>query len=122
MNANTYGFQTGMKVYVQRRRWDNKPVAPEDLDECTITKIGRKWIELDGHHGRYDPEKMRVDGKGYGERETVWTSRQEYAESTRTNKLWSAFRRQINNFPPEGLADDEIVAFAARCGIDLSGI
>lgn len=118
MNANTYGFQPGMKVYVQRRRWNGVETTPEELSEQTILKIGRRWIDITGGN-RFDPEHMAIDGKGYGMTDKVWTSREEYAETITVNKVWRDFNSRLRHSPPDGMTVEKVQQMADICGITL---
>lgn len=119
MSAKTYGFQTGMKVYIQRRRWNGVPTSVEDLSEQTITKIGNKWITL-GNGDRFCPERMQLDGKGYGFTDKVWTSISEFTDSLTINQMWKEFRAKLTHDAPKGLSVNDLKSAAGFLGIQLT--
>lgn len=93
------------EVYVVRRYG-----AP-----CTarITKIGRKWITLDGKlSGRFDPVSAAIDGKGYASPGTVYTNADEYRAECELNAAWKDFATRIPVYgpAPEGMTMARIEA------------
>lgn len=119
MSANTHGFQIGMTVYVEPYRGSSERVISADsLQEQVITKIGRRWIEIG--YARFDPEHMRIDQKGYGWGSKVWTSRQEFEETTLRNRLWAELMRKLTPTSPPVKTAQEVMDIATLCGVSLS--
>ncbi len=77
--SNPHNIQVGQKLWrvASRRRGGNG-------FEVTVSKVGRKWAELDGYAtGRIDLETLCVDGGNYMSPATCYLSRESYeAECT----------------------------------------
>jgi hypothetical protein len=97
-------LEVGKKVLLV---W-NQCLPPE---EVTITKIGRKYAEIDYMHKKIDIEKMTV-----GEPPTyakVYESEDDYIAETKTQLLWDDFRYKIGIAyrKPENITDEQIKKF-----------
>lgn len=87
--AHEQGWEVGQTVYVVfDRKYDGHD--PEGRIE-TITKIGRRWIEVGDprwRKARFDAETMILDGGNYSSPGRIWPSEAEYRESLEVQKAW----------------------------------
>ena len=96
---DTDDFHIGQEVYVVH----NGGRGHKDSCKATITKIGRRWINYECRNkswlsGRFDPEDMWVDGKGYSSPGKVYLSQEDFDESTLRNKAYrDMYRRMLHN-------------------------
>lgn len=74
-------------------------VADSCLKETKITKVGRKWFEVEcGYGNRFSIETLRVDSQ-YTTGVRIYLSDKEYYDEAERNKLSSRFQEifQYNN-------------------------
>ena len=82
----------------------------------TITKIGREWITMSGHHPhrfRKDDPDMRADGKGYTSPGRFYLSKEACEEEHRLNARYNALAKCLPTYHrPKHITDadmDELV-------------
>lgn len=116
-NLKAQPFEVGQKVWINMTHGRRDP----SLTEAIITKVGRKWVDLDQHHlGRFDCGTMQLDGGRYGSPGKVYLSPEVFNQEVLTQRLWSELSRRIpSGSPPEGMTIDKIRQVAALLGIPL---
>jgi len=87
--------------------------SPRPGCEVAITKIGRKWIDLDNGH-RVDKHTFYADGRGYSSPGRCYLSREIYEKRVATLKAWRDFSSTIDPRNPPDLASLESIAQAMR--------
>ena len=98
-------------VYHERRRGPNREVA--------ITKVGRKWIEInDGQH-RFDREALCIDGGVYSSPGRGWLAKGEYEDSVKLSAAWFRLKRFVfdTHNIPVGVTEDAIRQAAKLLGM-----
>lgn len=75
------------------------PSAPHygNPREVTVTKVGRKWAEIDTAGIRIGVNTLYADGRGYMSPGQCWTDRTEYEAWTELLNEWDAFRKRVND-------------------------
>jgi hypothetical protein len=63
-------YEVGQKLFVS--------VRYREALYMTVTKVGRKWLELEGGVWRADRETLEIDGKGYTSPGRAYASREEF--------------------------------------------
>ena len=104
-------FAVGWKLWYVPIRRHGEPC------EVTVTKIGRKWAELDNHH-RLNMETMMVMRGDYhcGD---CHASQAEWEAQQERHKIWRVFRDNIDYAPPGDVTTDAIRQAAALLGIAM---
>lgn len=77
--------------------------APNQNTTCTaryvtVTKVGRKWVELAGGHGwmlRVKADNVDVDGGGYSSPGRLYRNEEEYNQAVKRDRLWRTFKLGI---------------------------
>lgn len=84
-------YQIGQKLFVDlwRGHGQNR--------EMTITKIGRKWLELDGGRYRAAIDGLAIDGNGYSSPGQAYLSEAAYAEWSEAQSAWSSFAKEVRH-------------------------
>jgi hypothetical protein len=103
-------LQIGQKVYVKKignaaRYLDQKNAPIEEyVEEATVSKIGRKWFELEGHGRiaghRFDIESGQNDGRGYISDYAVYQSWQEIRDEQERYQL-RVYMRKTFDYPSQ---------------------
>lgn len=77
--------------------------------EVSITKVGRRWIELDNGY-RIDKQTMRADGKGYSSPGCCFLSEADYETTLKLNLAWREFRLLVERTfsVPDGVTFSQI--------------
>ncbi len=98
-------------VYDERRRGLGR--------EVQITKVGRKWIDINNGQHRIDRETLRIDGRGYSSPGRVWRTKEEYEDHAKTSQLWSSLKRFVydNHQIPQGVTKEKILQASALLGM-----
>lgn len=76
------------------------------VDEITVTKIGRRWVEFEPASmriNRFDAETMRLDGGDFSSAGQVYFSRDEYDQSTALFSEWRDLFARLSYTPPKCL-------------------
>lgn len=98
-------LQEGQKlwwVYSQNRRGNPR--------EVTVTKVGRKWAQLNNHY-RIDIETLIADGGGYMSPGCCYVNKDIYDREVVLKKEWNDMKRDIQYQPtPEGVTVADIQA------------
>lgn len=73
-----------------------------------VESIGRKWVNLEKHAGRFDKETMLLDGGQYSSPGKVYLSEEVYRNELAVEDLWKKFREAYTYRAPEGVTVDNI--------------
>jgi hypothetical protein len=84
-----------------------------------VTKVGRKWFEIDNGRWRADVNTWVVDGRGYHSPGTLYPNEEIYLAKKERQLLWGQLRRGIENKWKTDLSADQIRHVAAILGIEL---
>lgn len=79
----------------------------------TVTRVGRKWLEVDRHWVLIDRKTLQAKPrKGFESPGRVWLSREDYDRWQRRHSAWRHFRRQVQDKwgPPESVTLEQIQA------------
>ena len=87
-------------------------------EEVSITKVGRKWLELSNGY-RADIKTLIVDGGGYAPPANLYISQSAYEDKVARESAWNALRAKISNLykVPSGITVDVIENVRAQLGI-----
>lgn len=97
---------------------------------ATVTKIGRKWADLQfegraSRHraDRFDMETMELDGGDFTSPGRVYRSKEEWRWEARDERLWKEFHDAIRHLykKPANVNDVAIFKAAEALGIRLKG-
>jgi len=93
-------WQVGMEVWV---------VPPYGRPRAAkVTKIGRKWVTLDGGRERFEAETMHLDSGGFGSPGTVWLSEDEWKDHAARNDAWRKLKNSMPWDVPKRITLDRI--------------
>ena len=84
--------------------------------EVTVTRVGRKWAEIDGsYHGtRADRLTWAIDGRGYIAPGVLWPSKHAFEEEIARQTEWRDVMRSQNVYhAPDGVTRADIAAIKA---------
>lgn len=78
--------------------------------EVTITKIGRKWAQLSGNHGRMDIKSYWIDGGQDTSPGRCWISKEVYEAELSRQKAWIVLYEMVwpKYRAPDGISTDAI--------------
>lgn len=102
-------FKVGQSVVVDWCGYNNHRATEE-----TITKIGRKWVEITEGRYRFDPRNMFLDGKGHNHPGKVYLSRAELNDKQERERLWRSITRRVRDVysPPAYLTLEQLQQLA----------
>ena len=76
--------------------------------EVTVTKVGRKWAQLDNNE-RIDIETLVADAGQYSPNGHCYVSRESYEESVALSNAWSNMKRDLQyGASPDGVTIEDI--------------
>ena len=84
-------YKVGQKLFVALERGHGQS------REMTITKIGRKWLELDGGGYRAAIDGLFIDGNGYSSPGQAYLSEAAYSEFCEAQSAWSSFANTVRH-------------------------
>ena len=85
--------------------------------EVTVTKVGRKYAELDIPRFRIFVDTMNVDGRGYSSPGRCFLSREEYEKNVGLQRKWQDFKNAVGRKQLEGITHEDISRAAAALGL-----
>lgn len=109
-------LEVGQKLWFVREHQFRK--GGSGGNECYVTKVGRKWAELNNGE-RIDMVTMRADGRGYSSPGKCYLSHREHKTETELRQLWTDFHRRLCHLPPDGISADDIRRAAEILKINL---
>ena len=84
----------GQVVWVEIER-DRKPAG----EEATVTKVGRKWADVSGGHGRrFDIETWDLDGGRYSSPGNVYPCRDDREKELAIIAAWRSFANAAERY------------------------
>jgi hypothetical protein len=90
--------------------------------EVTVTKIGRKWADIEGtfYTDRIEIDTLHADGGKYSSPGRCYLSREEYETEKATGDAWWAFSRTIDgeHSAPEGVTAETIQNVVKQLGLE----
>ena len=88
--------------------------------EVTVTKVGRKWIEVKGFYDcRIDVDTLQADGAGYSSPGRCYASEAAWREREGHRRAWVALRSAMPMACPDGVTLEQIVAASKLLGTDI---
>lgn len=90
-------LEVGQKIFIQSL--DNRRGADTELKECTVTKVGKKYFEVDSFYmGRFFLDTLFQDGKGYSAGYRAYLTRQDYEDEQEATKLVDELRKVFGGY------------------------
>lgn len=78
--------------------------------DVTVTKVGRKWAQLDNNY-RIAIDNLIADGGIYSPPGRCYISQEAYESEVALNAAWHRFKRALDCRPvPDGISIDDIEA------------
>lgn len=106
----------GQKLWWVPRR--NRYAQPK---EVTVTKVGRKWAQLDNHE-RIDLKTLVADAGQYSPSGCCYLSREEYEQAEALAQAWSNLERDLRHArKPDGVTICDIAAVRQLLGLSSNG-
>ncbi len=90
-------LKVGQRVWI--KEYNNRHGQREELRECTIVHLGRKYFETENKWmGRFNIESLEHDGGKYSPRYKVYLNPQKFEDEVEANILSSKIRTRIGNY------------------------
>lgn len=115
MSANQY--TVGQELHFEWSPYSSRKGRGEDV---TITRVGRKWLELSNGH-RVDKVRLVADGRGYSSPGTAYTSRADREAHVRLHEAWRRLRIQMSAPPGDGVTAEQVAEAANLLGFPEGG-
>lgn len=115
MSADKY--TVGQELYFEWGRYSSRNGGGEDV---TITRVGRKWLELSNGH-RVDKVQLVADGRGYSSPGTAYVSREERESQVRLQAAWRDLRKRMESLPGNGVTAERVAEAARLLGLSEGG-
>ena len=116
-------LEVGQKLWLVTNGWRGGFRSALPGEEVTVTKVGRKWAELDhGRKTRIDINTLRVDSQGFGHSPgRCYLSREVYEIEVRDSETWRVFHNWTRDKygKPDGLTADAIREAAKLLGFEI---
>lgn len=112
MSADQY--TVGQGLYFEWGRYSSRNGRGEAV---TITRVGRKWLELSNGH-RVDKVRLVADGRGYASPGTAYLSREEREAQVRLQDAWRSLRAGMGSAPGDGVTIERIAEAARLLGLE----
>ena len=94
----------------QKLWWVPRYNRTQPQHEVTVTKVGRKWAQLDNHY-RISLETFKADGGGYAPPGTCYPSKAHFDAITELNVAWNHFIGDLRNMRlPDGVTVEDVEA------------
>lgn len=106
-------FKVGQVLFWE---WSSYTHRRRENEDVTITKIGRKWLELSNGH-RVDKETLVADGGKYSPAGRCYLDRAAREEESRAKKAWSDLKERMGYSVPSGVSADDIEQAAKLLGL-----
>lgn len=109
-------MEIGQKVYL--RPQNNAARRSTEIKEATITKVGRKYFEVEPKwYGRFEIETMYQDGGDYTPNYQAYFSLEEIEEEKELNKLHREVGKFFTGYGKPDISPSQIRAIADILGI-----
>jgi hypothetical protein len=107
--------EVGMEVfYVPSSHRRGNPYS------VTIAKVGKKWVTLAGHFGRFDIATWELDGGNYSSPGTCYPSEEEYNAQQLLSTTWREFKEKVKyRHVPDSVTVEKIWQAADILGVEL---
>ena len=116
MSANQY--TVGQELYFEWSRYSSRNGRGEAV---TITRVGRKWLELSNGH-RVDKARLVADGRGHSSPGTAYLSRTDREANVRLHEAWRRLQNQMAvTQPGEGVTAERVAEAARLLGVSEGG-
>lgn len=114
-----------MKLEVGQKLWRVSSQKGREGREVRITKVGRKWAEIENFFhdgkkehsypvGRINIATLAVDSGGYSVTDQCYESREVYEKIVELTNAWGGFVQAVRNCrQPEGITLEKIEAARA---------
>lgn len=108
----------GQQLYYVPARFYQRHMTPVPGSDVTVTKIGRKWVDLSNGY-RIDKITMLADGKGYQSPGRAWLSQQIYEDRLAVCNEWNKFHKSLRDSynAPDDMTLDRIEAARIALGM-----
>lgn len=112
MSADHYSV--GQELYFEWSPYSRRRGSGETV---TITKVGRKWIELSNGH-RVDKVRLVADGQKSMSPGTAYVSRADREAQVRRLNAWRTLRARMDAMPGDGVTAERIAEAARLLGLE----
>ena len=112
MSADHYSV--GQELYFEWSPYSRRRGGGETV---TITRVGRKWMELSNGH-RVDKVRLVADGRGYSSPGTAYVSRADREAQVRLLDAWRTLRVRMEVMPGDGVTTERIAEAARLLGLE----
>lgn len=85
-----------MSYQVGQQLWCSYSQIRSTPEYVSITKVGRKWLELSNRY-RAEKETLKLDGGAYSSPGQCYISKEEFDNVVFLNDKWNEFQRLIRN-------------------------
>lgn len=90
-------MEKGQKIYVEPK--GNASRRDSNIKECVVSKVGRKYFEVDGlHRIRFFIDTMEHDGGEYSSQYKAYESMQEILDIREANRLFDNIRTHFSGY------------------------
>lgn len=97
--------------------WVPRQTKHSQAKEVTVTKVGRKWAQLDNHH-RIDIETLIADSGGYSPPGACYVNREGYEEELAISKAWACLKQDMQYINiPAGVSAADIASARQLLGL-----
>lgn len=115
------GEKMGKLTEGQKLWWVPQRNRHAQAKEVTVTKVGRKWAQLDNHE-RIDLETLVADSGQYSPSGCCYLSRDECEQEKALAQAWSKLKRDLQyGRNPDGVTIGDIEAARKLLGIADAG-
>ena len=106
-------YSVGQELYFEWSPYSRRRGGGETV---TITKVGRKWMELSNGH-RVDKVRLVADGREYSSPGTAYVSRADREAQVRLLDAWRTLRVRMEVMPGDGVTTERIAEAARLLGL-----
>lgn len=106
-------FKVGQVLFWE---WSSYTHRRRENEDVTITKIGRKWLELSNGY-RVDKETLVADCGKYSPAGRCYLDRAAREEELRVQNAWRDLNRRMGYSVPSGVSADDIEQAAKLLGL-----
>lgn len=104
---DTIDYTVGQQLWFESN--NDYSQRPPTYYQVTVTKVGRKWVELNEGQYKVERDKVHVDGGRYSSPGRLWLTKEDAESYLKLKAAWSDIVRRLSAVSvPKGLTPEKL--------------